>query len=288
MKAKDIIKLVCEKKEPAPYWTHARGIYADLSSWPDSISYYAKCPKCGHVHGTYKSMAEVRAKRLCPECDFKNVEKIKKELHHVRQPASMREAEEAPDLPDESELSPQNREATKAEVERYTTGGGNWVEEARWSLENLIRNEVELDPDKNPNYSPDFPEAVFSVVFIVPSTDTCYKVWKSDNEVHNEAVQQVERDIEEEPGNFNQNWLQNFVDCNKLRQALDLEDGEDPWDYLENMVGEKEAIKQAIDMVGIDYARAAKSAVSGDGWQHYLSSGEWYSSLNGGAVAVEM
>ncbi len=62
---------------------------------------------------------------------------------------------------------------------------------------------------------------------------------------------------------------------------------EDPWDYLEGMYRKDEIMKHVGEMGVIDVDAAAKSAVSTDGWQHFLSHYDGHSiDLPGGAVLV--
>ena len=64
---------------------------------------------------------------------------------------------------------------------------------------------------------------------------------------------------------------------------------EDPiGDYLEDIYGHDDAVKQAIEWVGIDLDRAAEDAVQTDGWQHFLARDDGNSyDLPGGFVYVK-
>lgn len=44
----------------------------------------------------------------------------------------------------------------------------------------------------------------------------------------------------------------------------------DPVEYLENIYGKEDALKEAIRIAGIDEDKAATDAVAADGWQHFL------------------
>jgi hypothetical protein len=46
---------------------------------------------------------------------------------------------------------------------------------------------------------------------------------------------------------------------------------EDPIEYLEDLFGKGEAMKEAIRIGGINYEEASEDAVSTDGWQHFLN-----------------
>jgi hypothetical protein len=65
------------KGEP---WNSTRGIYADFSKGFDKPEYYCKCPNCRYVHGTYSTPREAMLKRLCPLCDARGIDKLKKEI----------------------------------------------------------------------------------------------------------------------------------------------------------------------------------------------------------------
>lgn len=209
MNAKDIVILICEKKTPAPYWMHTRGIYADLSDWPRAVDYYVKCPECGNVHGFYKSLADARSKRLCPGCDFKNTEKLKKEI------AKVDEAEEIP----AERFDPDIPADPKGEVKRYI--GGDWIDLARWELSKELGEQVEFDPEHYANKDVDIeePDTVTKVVFITADSDINYIVYKSEDEAITEAVKESVSSFEDEPSIYHE-WLQHYINTDKLRDTL--------------------------------------------------------------------
>ena len=53
--------------------------------------------------------------------------------------------------------------------------------------------------------------------------------------------------------------------------------------YLEDIYGKEDAVKQAIEIAGIDYNAAAEDAVDTDGASHFLSSydGDSYETPSG-------
>ena len=123
--------------ERADGWAAAHGIYADLSRWPAEVTYYVKCPICGSVHGSYKSMREAHASKLCGPCNLKAVGKLKDEIVDVvhdpeHKPKAMAkilgEADtfDVPpdDAPDPDALDPHN---LKLNAHRLLLG--NWVDE---------------------------------------------------------------------------------------------------------------------------------------------------------------
>jgi ferritin-like metal-binding protein YciE len=63
----------------------------------------------------------------------------------------------------------------------------------------------------------------------------------------------------------------------------------DPWEWLNDVYGKEDAIKQALSMVSIDYDKAAADAVNTDGWSHFISSWDRNSiDLANGAVACRI
>lgn len=61
----------------------------------------------------------------------------------------------------------------------------------------------------------------------------------------------------------------------------------DPVQYLKDIYGNEDGVKQAINIAGINYADAAESAVQADGWQHFLARYDGNSDdLPSGAVVV--
>lgn len=178
-----------------------------------------------------------------------------------------------------------------------------------------------------------------------------YRVYENDDVAEATAVSQVEEQLDDEPENFNQDWLEGYIDTDRLRDQLSgdeensvrdqydnewsdyetkrqeligigyldeddfYEDGveleiegeleskiddayesfitatveerlRDPMAFLRDIYGD-EAAKRAMEIAGIDTARAAQDAVSTDGWQHFLSPYDGGSSdLPSGAVYV--
>ena len=69
----------------------------------------------------------------------------------------------------------------------------------------------------------------------------------------------------------------------ELAQSLTDEELKDPMQYLEDIYDREDAVKQAIEIAGIDIDAAADEAVSADGPAHFLSSydGNSYTTKNG-------
>jgi len=151
-----------------------------------------------------------------------------------------------------------------------------------------------------------------------------YVVCKSDDDAEAAAIAQVTHDLENEPSLFNQDWLQSYIDTEKLSDSLYddvynwvyeepksygwdpddvyetddagnyldddgniVEDSDtpsdewieakareqvaDPMEFLGQMYGKDELLKEAIRIAGINVEEAAADAVAADGWQHFLS-----------------
>jgi len=154
--------------------------------------------------------------------------------------------------------------------------------------------------------------------------NTSYEVAKSDDDAETAAINQVRDDLNNEPENYNQDWLSGYINKERLARDLhsDVEEGirqspdsygwnkdeyyetddfetytdsegnvvedpdevpeewieqkaeeqlRDPVAYLTDMLGDKDGIKQAMEIGGLDIDEAAKDAVAADGWQHWLS-----------------
>lgn len=365
MNAKDVIQLVVEGKAPNG-WATTRGVYANLSRWPHEVQYYVKCPKCGLVHGDFKSMRDAHSKKLCDVCNLDAINGIKDEVqkvihdpdHKPKEMISFAEADErfdpfdtppegegVPPVPPEYEpnLEPSD---TKSEIERLLLG--NWVDVAlRLFAENesLDLADLEID-DRFGDYDSANPES--TTKFQINAGDLEFLVFKNYDEAEAYALEIVRNDLQSEPEIFTQDWLRSYVDEEKLKNAIGdpYEDWEDevrgldyeelldkmveegyvedddpvffkkngdkrimnpvrvkalnkymddyierekptwePWQWLEDVYGAEEAIKQAIEMVGFDVDEAAKSAVSTDGWAHFVARYDGHShELENGAV----
>lgn len=125
--------------------------------------------------------------------------------------------------------------------------------------------------------------------FVSPDSDTTYRM----------AFALVLNDLREETGVFNPDFIQSHININHLRDMLrpDVEEmaredaretGEnaededaiekqvenqlqDPIQYLQDIYGNEEGLKQAVQIAGINYEEAAEDAVAADGEGHFLS-----------------
>jgi len=343
MTALEVIHDLQEKKRPAPNWTDTKGVYADLSGYPD-VEYYVKCPKCGQVHGSYKTMREAHGKRLCGVCDLEAINKLKKEVKEVDAPKNrgkpgkstsklFNEADEMlpPPPPPEDDFDPREY--------LTTTPHGDWIQAALLELGDREGTQFSVAPRSRAFL--DDPDSTTSID-LEGDDGTEWKLYKSEDEARTYALNDVEQRLLDEPENFTQDWLGNFVNQDRLKDYLreeahdiewltdqseqeqvdylikqgllneedfynedmDFVDNEDlreagleafrekkaadfdPMEWFRDVYGRDEAMKYAIEAVGIDHHAAAENAIDTDGWSHYVSSyDDSYTNLSNGAVA---
>lgn len=372
MNARETIQLVVEGKAPEG-WATTRGVYANLSRYPQEIQYYVKCPKCGLVHGDFKSMKDAQAKRLCDVCNLDAINKLKDEIQDVihdpeHKPKEMAKlVGEAVDpfdpfdtppegqstVPVPSEDDPDAPTDTKGEIDRLLMG--NWVDVALRQFaddESHALSDLEIDEhwsERSGNFDRDNLNDATAIKVDIAGSDVEFLIFKDENVAEEYALELVKNDLNDQPEIFTQDWLRQFVDEEKLKAAIgdpyedwdeevnnmdyddlldkmveegyvEADDSEffdgdgdhrketkkrlaalhtirdnyierekpeppDPWDWLEDIYGKEEAQKQAIEMAGIDIDAAAKSAVSSDGWPHFVARYDGHShTLENGAV----
>jgi hypothetical protein len=329
-----------EKKKSVDH-TRTKGVYADFSNWPKRVSFYAKCPLCGDIHGDYASLRDAHANHLCDGCNIKAIKKIKDQIKKavydpqtkVKPLSAIVNEAMLPEPPEDDEPDPTAHLDPMAEIDRLLLG--NWPMVARrrlaWYL-NCNIEDLELW-ENGRGYNADDPDASRSVEFSVGGMT--YKVFKDYDTAEQAALEQVREDLEHQPEIFSQIWLANYIDKEKLKQAigdphadwgedernLDYEEklelmvkkdqiyGDDalffklngdqriktaareqqldavlekwlestkpevdPWEWLEDVYGKDEAVKEALNMVSIDIDEAAAAAIREDGWVHFMSS----------------
>jgi len=355
MNALDAVQLVVEGKAPNG-WATTRGVYANLSRWPQEIQYYVKCPKCGLVHGDYKSMRDAHAKKLCTTCNLDAINALKDQVQDVIHDPEHKPKEMAKivaegidpfdpfDAPPEGEgvpLPPDDEPSIdptdiNGEIERLLMG--NWVDVALRQFaddESFALTDLEIDErwsEREGNY--DAENLADTTAFKVDVADREYIFFKGTEEAEQYALKIVRNDLESEPEIFTQDWLKDFVDEDRLKDAIGdpheewendvrdldysellekmVEEGKvedddpvffkkngdprienpvrvkalneimeayiesdkptvDPWEWLRDVYGREEAVKQAISMAGIDVEKAAQSAVDTDGVAHFIA-----------------
>lgn len=221
-----------EKKKPFKDWTDFDGIYADLSKYPDEVSYYVKCPVCGQVHGSYKSMKDAHSKKVCGVCNLDQIEKIKKQIHQVvYEPekkvkplaAIMQEADEVPPVPvppvpEPDDVDPTDRLDPWAEMTRMMNP--DWVTTAlRRIAKHLDVDEDDIEiQSRGGDYNEDNPDA--TTYFTVDVGSQEWMVFKDADIAHNLAEERVAEDVVNEPGLFSSSFLVGYIDTDELRDAI--------------------------------------------------------------------
>jgi len=342
MTALEIIHDLHEKKRPAPNWTNTTGIYADCSKYPD-IEFYMKCPKCSHVHGSYKNMREAHRKRLCDRCNVETINKIKKMVKEVDSPKNRgkpgkglsritNEADELIPTPPGEEFD--------ARDYILSTPHDSWIHAAMAELGDDQDTQFSVAPRSRAFL--DDPDSVIKVE-LEGDDGTEWTLWRSEDAARAETLDVVRDQLQTDPGSFNQDWLLRFINRDALKEhfrdiagdiefltEMDeqeqvdylirqgilnredfyddsdnfvpnedlLEAGQeafrekkiaefDPMEWLRDVYGEEEALKQAAEAVGININAAADNAIATDGWQHFASYYDGSSTdLRSGAVAV--
>jgi hypothetical protein len=358
-----------EKEKVSQDWTSNAGLYANLSRWPNEVEYYIKCPKCGQVHGKYKTMRDAHDHRLCDACNVKAVDAIKKEVRQViadpqkkvRTLASIvREDDNLPvDQPPAPEPPPDQDaeiffgQEPMAEINRMLFS--NWALVAIRDLAHHLGVGVDDISVDTGQYAPgDYNEndSESSTFFRVDAPGETWLIFKDDSVAVEYAEKIVKIDMETQPEMFGQEFLAGYIDDDRLAQAigdpyedygdeernLDYEEqlelmvekdeieaddpvffkknGEprvrtqdranqlgtildawiektkptlDPWEWLRDVYGKDEAVKEALKMVSFDATEAAEAAVSSDGWPHYVARHDEHSvDLENGAVAARL
>lgn len=247
MNAKDAIGLVVEGAAPTG-WATASGIYGNFSKWPNEVQWYVKCPKCGQVHGDYKSMKEAHRKRLCATCDREAIDAIKDEIvkvetepDHKVKPLSkfVKEGDEFDpfDAPAEDTGEPVPPEDmptaeptdTKGEIERLLLG--NWIDVAMREFchdQHYDLMDLEIDDRWGQgDYDPDDPDATTKFKLDVGNEEWLF--FKGYDDAESYTLDIVRNDLRTEPEIFSQDWLRGFVDEDRLRAAIGdpYEDWED-------------------------------------------------------------
>jgi len=259
-------KALFEQARYAPLWSGTSGIYANLSKYPE-VEYYVKCPKCGNVHGDYASMKEAHLRRLCKVCELEKTNKLKDWIHGVvypetpepgKKPMKMKTVQQVIGVKESEEPDPSEL-ANQVEL--------NWVQVALRELEELKQFPVKP--------SEDFPLAVeeadelstFDVVDGVTGSLRGH-VHVDEETAKADALRYLTQRLTNDPGHFDENFLRQFVDNDKLTRSLDDLGGEDPWEYLTNVFGEVEGRNKAAEIGGLNIAAAANAALTRIGWRH--------------------
>jgi len=344
MTAKEIF--LSERARPAPNWTHTRGVYGNYTDWPAHVEFYAKCPKCGQVHGNYRTMKEAHAKRLCDRCNVDAINNLKDYIARVDDPdqrnkkskSTSRMFNEADEEFPEDDIDPET------EIRKALTD--NWIAASVFQLTD--EQGIEFKPYQGSDYGdPD----VDTKVTLTGEDHSEWVIYKNEDEAETEALAQVKEMLDTEPESFEENFIRGHINQERLKRdllvdrdwrtefdethdddeekkvralifggyldedeffgarglkkitpkreklintAIDAwiekqEEDFDPMDYLEDIYGKKDCMKEAIKIGGIDTSAAAEEAVRLDGWSHFLAHYDGNShDLGNGAVAIRV
>ena len=205
-------QLILEKKRPTPDPENTLGIYADYSHAPE-VKWYVKCPKCGEVHGTYKSMREAHAKRLCDRCNIKAINDLKDAIQHVDDPDQRDKEPKGTtkmfhEAQDPDDIDPQ------AFIDKQLLA--NWIVTSIEALRAELGEEVSVREGYELPEDPD----TETLIRLEAADGTEWDVYKSDSDAEAAALEQVKNDLDNEPGIFTQDWLEGFINTERLNSLL--------------------------------------------------------------------
>jgi hypothetical protein len=266
------------------YEKHASvdGVYADLSAGVPE--YYAKCPECGNVHGMFSSVQDAVNNKVCGGCRFDRVQRTKADLEKLGRPTRkpVREDEELP-----SEELPIGDEMDNEELADHLRV--TWVEEAASEL----ATDQGATPDDvvitDSDYDEDSADDMTTCEVEVGGRE--WKLYKDEDEIEAEILKSVAEQIVDDPTMFADWLIRNHIDTDRLRRVINSgmdenETIEDPWDWLEDVYGKKDALKYACELVSIDSQGAAEECLRYDGWRHFHPRGEDIVELSKNVIAV--
>lgn len=273
MNAREAIQLVVEARTPDG-WATTRGVYANYSRWPHEVKYYVKCPKCGLVHGDFKSLRDAELKKLCNNCNVDAINAIKDQVQDVihdpeHKPKSMAKivhedlepfnpfdeppSEHETGVPIPPEDEPLSTDATKGEITRLLLN--NWVDIALRDLahaENAALTDIEIDEhwSERHGYEKDNPGNASAIQVTVNGEE--FQVFQDYDTAEKYAVEVVKNDLETEPETFAGEWVKDFIDTERLTQAIG--DPNEGWDDEVRGLGYEDLLDRMVeeDMIESD------------------------------------
>lgn len=208
-----------------------KGVYANLSKWP-RVDYYIKCPACGAVHGNFDRLDRALDQKLCDACNLTATNGLKDEIEKVVHDPEHEPKEMTKLMGEalvESEDSDDGPPDIKGDIDRLLFG--NWVNVAIRDFadkEGYSIDEIDIN-DAVGDYDPDDLDS--TTYFAVIAGHREWFIFKNTDVAENVALKQVRNDLNNEPELFAKDWLRNFVDEDRLRQAIG-----DPYEDWENDV----------------------------------------------------
>lgn len=277
------------------YEKHAtvQGVYADLSS--GAPEYYVKCPECKNVHGMYSSVQDAINHKVCGACQFKRIQDFKANLEKVNDRPKIRPGKKRKlpwPLATESLTEEEEYDFGSDEEILAAIPDKNWVEKALLELAELNREDPEDALVTDSLFDEENPNAYDKVDVTVGSKN--YTLYKDESTLTVEVEKDVAAQIWDDPSNFADWLVKKYIDEERLRDMINMDmdkedilpDDRSPWDWLEDIYGEREALSAAAKMVSIDAAGMAEECVRIDGWQHFKADGENCIRLGHGVWAV--
>jgi len=263
MNAKELIQIT---EGHTPFgWETTRGVYANLTRWPEFIQYYVKCSRCGLVHGDFKSLKDAMAQKLCDTCNMDVINKLKDEVTKVvddpeHKPKAMTkiigEADDRFDPfdapPDEPEtgvppLPAEDMPDVTSEIDRLLLG--NWVDIALrdFAAQNgEALSDLVIDEEWSERHGNFDRAKLEDTKYFKLDCGHEYVVYKDSDVMEEHALELVTQTLTDEPEMFTQSWLINYIDTEKLKREIgdpyeEWEDENVPTDYgelLQKMVDE--------------------------------------------------
>lgn len=249
---------IVERKKPFKDWTDFDGVFADLKDYPNSVEYYVKCPVCGQVHGSYKTLRDAHSRKTCERCSIEKTNKIKKQIQQVIwEPekkvkplaAIVREADELPVAQPDYGPDPLENQDPWDEINRLLTP--NWVEAAKRRL--AYHLDEDLDSIEISKYGGDYDEdnPEDTTYFTAEIGSREWMVFKDSDVAQKVAEERVAEDVNNEPGLFTTSFLAQYIDKDQLAQAIG-----DPYeDYGEDErnLDYNEKLDKMVEENKIDY-----------------------------------
>lgn len=252
-----------ERASPLPDQTRPRGVYADYSDWPERVKFYAKCPKCGKVHGDYHAMREAHRNRMCQVCSRETIDKIKKEIELVDDPEHKtkplgkllagKHVKEALDDPAaESDYDPDldSFGGAKGEMFRLLTPK-NWIDGAMMELSRRLQTPVGFSDTARQEYDPNFPEDGDSIDKVyLTSRGREWTLYRDEEIGREEAIQNEASSLQSEPSAYDGDWLRSKLDSAKL--AAWLGDEYEEWEHDIHQMYDEDLAKMLIEKGYLD------------------------------------
>lgn len=264
MSFSSLVSVLTEKRRDKG--AKSRSMYADLSNYPKSVKYYLKCPKCGLVHGDFKSMREAHAKRLCSACSLDSIDKLKDEIQKVvKDPAH--KPKEIAKIVGESEEA-ESSAIPPEDLPSDDTFSRSWVDSAidHFSLkEGYPLDAIELDDRWNHTYSyynAHKTNLSMGVGLFVRTDNSYWLIFQNVSYAKLYAERLAEKEIYDHPAAFSAEWLSKYIDPKLIL------------DYYGDANDEDNNMLQSLDYSGILSELTNRSVIPSTDLEFYDRDGE--------------